>query len=156
MGQFQKPGQQRPPQAPGAPKLVEGQVCKQCNRLNYGKCMWGTFRCFVCKKEGHKETDCPQNKGPTTGRAYVMQAEEAEAEPYSTLITGIIPVAMDSRFRVSISSRDQMFTSQIVKGLVLQLQKYTVQADLIVLPLPEFDVILGMDWLSLNRAVKDF
>ncbi|XP_073286711.1 uncharacterized protein [Primulina huaijiensis] len=49
-----------------------------------------------------------------------------------------------------------MFTSQIVKRLKLRLKNYAVQADLIVLPLPEFDIILGMDWLSLNGAVIDF
>ncbi|XP_073314752.1 uncharacterized protein [Primulina huaijiensis] len=63
---------------------------------------------------------------------------------------------MDLGFRVSIPSRDQMFTSQIVKGLELRLQKYMVHAYLIVLPLPEFDIILGMDWLSAHRAVIDF
>ncbi|XP_073313511.1 uncharacterized protein [Primulina huaijiensis] len=49
-----------------------------------------------------------------------------------------------------------MFTSQIVKRLELRLQKYTEQKDLIVLPLPKFDIILGIDWLSLNGAVIDF
>ncbi|XP_075481100.1 uncharacterized protein LOC142521804 [Primulina tabacum] len=63
---------------------------------------------------------------------------------------------MDSGFMVSIPSGDQMFTSQTVKRLELRLQKYAVQADLIVLPLSEFDIILGMDWLSLNEAVINF
>ncbi|XP_075499145.1 uncharacterized protein LOC142537520 [Primulina tabacum] len=69
---------------------------------------------------------------------------------------GIIPVVMDSGFRLSIPSGDQMFTSQIVKRLELRLQKYTLHADLIVLPLPEFDIILGMDCLSSHGAVIDF
>ncbi|XP_075479294.1 uncharacterized protein LOC142520179 [Primulina tabacum] len=59
-------------------------------------------------------------------------------------------------FRVSIPSDDQMFTSQLVKGLELRLQRNVVQADLIVLLLPEFDIILGMDWLYLNGATIDF
>ncbi|XP_075521440.1 uncharacterized protein LOC142554660 [Primulina tabacum] len=63
---------------------------------------------------------------------------------------------MDLDFRVSIPSGDQMFTSQIVKRLELRLQKYAVHADLIVLPLPEFDIILGMDWISSHGAVIDF
>ncbi|XP_075515842.1 uncharacterized protein LOC142550647 [Primulina tabacum] len=69
---------------------------------------------------------------------------------------GIISVAMDSGFRVSIPSRDQMFTSQIASRLELRLQHYVVQANLIMLPLPEFDIILGMDWLYLNGAFIDF
>ncbi|XP_073027501.1 uncharacterized protein [Primulina eburnea] len=87
-GQHRGPGQQRPPPAPGAPRQEGGPPCQQCNKYHYGKCMWGTYKCFVCKQEGHKAADCPQNKGPTTGRAYVMHAEEAEEEPDSTLITG--------------------------------------------------------------------
>ncbi|XP_073304535.1 uncharacterized protein [Primulina huaijiensis] len=69
---------------------------------------------------------------------------------------GIIPEAMDLGFRVSIPSEDQMLTSQIVKRLELLLQKNAVQAYLIVLPLPEFDIILGMDWLSTNGVAIDF
>ncbi|XP_073049530.1 uncharacterized protein [Primulina eburnea] len=69
---------------------------------------------------------------------------------------GIIPEGMDLRFRVSIPSGDQMFTSQIVKRLELRLQKNAVQVDLIVIPLPEFDIILGMGWLSWNGDAIDF
>ncbi|XP_073046070.1 uncharacterized protein [Primulina eburnea] len=183
-GQFRRPQQQeqqRPPQSSRAPKPDDRQPCPQYSRFHFGKFMWGTFKGFVYGQEGHNVADCPRSQGPTTGRAYVMHAEEAEAKPDSTLITGvathalldsgatysfisesfvkglgIIPVAMDSGFRVSIPSGEQIFTSQIVKRLELMLQKYTVHADLIVLPLPEFDIILGMDWLSSHGAVIDF
>ncbi|XP_073271470.1 uncharacterized protein [Primulina huaijiensis] len=180
-GQHRGPGQQRPPQASGVPMQEGEPLCEQCNKYHYGKCMWGTYRCFVCKQEGHKAADCPQNKGPTIGRAYVMHAEEAEAAPDLTLITGvathalldseathsfisesfvkrlgIIPVTMDSGFKVSIPSEDQMSTSRIVRGLELRLQQKAVLADLIVLLLPEFDIILGMDWLASHGAVIDF
>ncbi|XP_073067281.1 uncharacterized protein [Primulina eburnea] len=40
------------------------------------------------RNKGHKGADCPKKTGPTTGRAYVMHAEEAKAEPDSALITG--------------------------------------------------------------------
>ncbi|XP_075494693.1 uncharacterized protein LOC142532259 [Primulina tabacum] len=86
-GQYRGPGQQWQPQAPGAPRPEGGLPCKHCNKYHYGKCMRSTFRCFVCKQEGHKAADCPQNKGPTTSRAYVMHSEEAEVELDSTLIT---------------------------------------------------------------------
>ncbi|XP_073016049.1 uncharacterized protein [Primulina eburnea] len=43
-------------------------------------------RCIRPSPEGHKAADCPKNKGLTSGRAYVMLTEEAEAEPDSTLI----------------------------------------------------------------------
>ncbi|XP_073051288.1 uncharacterized protein [Primulina eburnea] len=143
--------------------------------------MWGIFKCFICKEEDQKAADYPRNKVPSTGRAYVMYVEETEAEPDSTLITSvatlvlldsgatnsfisktfvkrlwIIPEPMDLSFRVLIPSGDQMFTSRIVKNLELRLYKDAIQEDLIVLPIPEFDIILSIERLSTNVASKDF
>ncbi|XP_073317746.1 uncharacterized protein [Primulina huaijiensis] len=153
-------GQQRPPQAPGAPRQEGGPPCKQCNKYHYVKCMWGTYRCFVCKQEGHKAADCPQNKGPTTSVATHALLDSGATHSFISESfmkrLGIILLAMDSVFRVSIPSGDQMFTSQIVRGLELKLQQKAVQADLIVLLLPEFDIILDMDWLSSHGEIIDF
>ncbi|XP_073300545.1 uncharacterized protein [Primulina huaijiensis] len=44
----------------------------------------------------------------------------------------------------------------MVKDVELRLQKDIVRVDLIVLPMPEFDIILGIDWLTLNGASNDF
>ncbi|XP_073289963.1 uncharacterized protein [Primulina huaijiensis] len=68
----------------------------------------------------------------------------------------IIPEDLDLGFRVSIPSGDQMVTTSIVRNLELRLLKNAVPTDLIVLPMPEFNIILGMDWLSLNGASIDF
>ncbi|XP_073298524.1 uncharacterized protein [Primulina huaijiensis] len=68
----------------------------------------------------------------------------------------IIPEDMGLRFKISIFSGDQMITSSIVKNMELQLQKDVVRADLNVLPMHEFDIILGMDRLSLNGNSIDF
>ncbi|XP_073019486.1 uncharacterized protein [Primulina eburnea] len=185
-GQVKKPGPPKPSQ-PRPQKPIERPLYKECNRSNFGKCMWGTYKCFICKEKGHKAADCQKKKAPTVGRAYVMHAEKAEEELDMTLITGrlFIPgvatyALLDSRainsfisetfvkrlditpedirlsFKVSIPSGDQMITSSIVKNLEHHFQKDVAQADLIVLPMPEFDIILGMDWLSLNGASIDF
>ncbi|XP_075473290.1 uncharacterized protein LOC142504291 [Primulina tabacum] len=118
--------------------------------------MWGTHKCFICEHEGHKAEDFLKNKGPAPGRAYVMHAEEAEAD--STLITANRNHTGGYGFETqSIDpSEDHMFTSQIVKRFELRLQKNALQADLIVLPLPDFDIILGIEWLSSNEDVIDF
>ncbi|XP_073129113.1 uncharacterized protein [Henckelia pumila] len=47
-------------------------------------------------------------------------------------------------------------TTSICRGMEMDLQGRTIRADLVVLPLTGFDLILGMDWLSVNEAVIDF
>ncbi|XP_073037442.1 uncharacterized protein [Primulina eburnea] len=150
--QVKNPGSPKPPQ-PGAPKPAA--------------------RYFICKEEGNKAADCPKKNAPTVGRAYVMHVEEAEEEPDTALITdsgathsfifetfvkrlNIIPEDMVLGLKVSIPSVDQMITSSIVKNLEFRLYKDVVRVDLIVLPMPKFDFILPMDWLSTNGASIDF
>ncbi|XP_073030668.1 uncharacterized protein [Primulina eburnea] len=69
---------------------------------------------------------------------------------------GVVLEAMNLGFQVSIPYGNQMFTERIVKKLELRLQKIVVQADLIVLLMPEFEIILGIDWLLSNGASIDF
>ncbi|XP_042437613.1 uncharacterized protein LOC122023536 [Zingiber officinale] len=85
-GQPGSQGQPKPQQKAAAPNAEGKPLCKECNRQHYGKCMWGTYKCFVCGEDGHKAKDCPKKQQPVTGRAYVMHAKEAE--PDTTLITG--------------------------------------------------------------------
>ncbi|XP_073056967.1 uncharacterized protein [Primulina eburnea] len=185
-GQVKKSGPPKPPQ-PGAPKPAEKPLCKECNRPHLGKCVWGTYKCFICKEEGRKAADFPNKSAPTIGKTYVMHAEEAEEEPDTILITGmifvqgvanytlldlgathsfisdtfikrlnIIPDDMGLGFKVFIPSDDEMVALNIVKNLELRLYKDVVRADPVVLPMPEFDNILGMDWLTANGASIDF
>ncbi|XP_073041931.1 uncharacterized protein [Primulina eburnea] len=44
----------------------------------------------------------------------------------------------------------------MVRDIGLELQGHLVYADLIVFPRPEFDIILGMDWLTNDIVLIDF
>ncbi|XP_073064024.1 uncharacterized protein [Primulina eburnea] len=134
-GQFRRPQLQRPTQAPGAPKPEDRQTCPQCVKFHIG-------RIYIAGVATHALLD--------SGAMHSFISETFVKR------LGIIPFETDSWFGVSIPSKDQMFTSRIVRRLELRLQPKAVQADLIVLPLPEFDIILGMDWLSSHGAVIDF
>ncbi|XP_073137289.1 uncharacterized protein [Henckelia pumila] len=59
-------------------------------------------------------------------------------------------------FTVTIPSGEELSTRNIVKILELLLQGQSMSANLIVLPMPEFDLILGMDWMTKNAVVIDF
>ncbi|XP_075504503.1 uncharacterized protein LOC142541944 [Primulina tabacum] len=49
-------------------------------------------------------------------------------------------------------SGEELLATSVVRDIDLELQGHLVYADLIILPMPEFDIILGMDWLTKNRA----
>ncbi|XP_073025233.1 uncharacterized protein [Primulina eburnea] len=69
---------------------------------------------------------------------------------------GILPVDMESGFKVIVPSGEHMVFSSIIMYVEIKLQKIIIRADLIVLHIPEFDIILGMDWLTLNGATIYF
>ena len=56
---------------------------------------------------------------------------------------------------VSIPNGDIMISERIVPGSRLMIQNKDFPADLIVLGIHDFDIVLGMDWLSKHRATLD-
>ena len=62
---------------------------------------------------------------------------------------------IDSRMVVSVPNGDTMISGRIVPGSRLVIQNKDFPAYLIVLSIHDFDIILGMDWLSKHRATLD-
>ncbi|KAG6492615.1 hypothetical protein ZIOFF_047580 [Zingiber officinale] len=140
---------------------------------------------YPCGATGHMIRDCPQNKQPIPGRVFMMQAGEADPDTTliigRIIIAGeatkalldsgathsfisdifvsyldIKPARLDVSYSVIIPSGEELLTTCVVRDLGLELQGHTVQANLIVLPMPESNIILGMDWLMANRVIIDF
>ena len=59
---------------------------------------------------------------------------------------------IDGRMVVSVPNGDTMISERIVPGSRLVIQNKDFSADLIVLGIHDFDIVLGMDWLSKHRA----
>ena len=62
---------------------------------------------------------------------------------------------IDGCMVVSVPNGDTMISEMIVIGSRLVIQNKDFPADLIVLGIHDFDIILGMDWLSRHRATLD-
>ena len=62
---------------------------------------------------------------------------------------------INGRMVVSVPNGDTMISGRIVPGSRLVIQNKDFPADLIVLSIHDFDIILGMDWLSKHRATLD-
>ena len=62
---------------------------------------------------------------------------------------------IDGRMVVSVPNGDTMISERIVPCSRLVIQNKDFPADLIVLGIHDFDIVLGMDWLSKHRATLD-
>ncbi|XP_075483804.1 uncharacterized protein LOC142523957 [Primulina tabacum] len=140
-GPSRQQGQQRPPQAPGAPRQEGGPPCPQCGKYHYDKCMRGTYRCFICKQEGHKAADCPRNKGPTT-RQGISTRDHTSSDGFR--IQGID----------SIRGSDVHIPNSARIGAQITAESSTGRSDSTIAA--RVYIILGMDWLSSHGAVIDF
>ena len=59
---------------------------------------------------------------------------------------------IDGRMVVFVPNGDTMISERIVPGSRLVIQNKDFPSDLIVLGIHDFDIVLGMDWLSKHRA----
>ena len=62
---------------------------------------------------------------------------------------------IDGRMVVSIPNGDTMISERIVPSSRLVIQSKDFPVDLIVLGIHDFDIVLGMDWLSKHKATLD-
>ncbi len=68
---------------------------------------------------------------------------------------GRVPEQTATPFVVSGPSGQIFSTCLLLVGCRVSIGRETLRADLLVLSMIEFDVILGMDWLSMHGALLD-
>ncbi|XP_075521450.1 uncharacterized protein LOC142554670 [Primulina tabacum] len=68
---------------------------------------------------------------------------------------GLVPIGEIFHFSIVLPSVDYIHSSSVIRTCPVQVDDELLNVDLIVIPMIEFDVILGMDWLSTYRAVID-
>ncbi|XP_073121658.1 uncharacterized protein [Henckelia pumila] len=134
--------------------------------------MVGSDKFYHCKELGHISRNFPKKK-QTTGHLLVMQAEETDPDTSlitgkirirciatfalldsgATLSfisqsfidrVGIIPEVSSTGYDITVPSGEVLYTTIMLSGLELELQGHTLRADLVVLPMPGFDLILDV------------
>lgn len=152
--------------------LLKRGVCFRCKQLGH--------HARNCPRpiEGNDRLPPP----PPRVRAYAMTQHEASTDPgtmagmlsilgmpvlvlfdtgathsfISTMMykkLGLKGVKIDDALVVSIPSGKIVIADTICMGLELGLEHKMMHADLYVLTMKDFDIILGMDWLGANHAI---
>ena len=62
---------------------------------------------------------------------------------------------LEGRMRVSLPVGDPLFSDRVVRDCRILIGGQEFPADLVALDMRDFDVVLGMDWLSRHRATLD-
>ena len=62
---------------------------------------------------------------------------------------------LEGRMRVSLPARDLVFSNRVVRDSRVLIGGQEFPTDLVALDMRDFDVVLGMDWMSRHRATLD-
>nr|KAJ0207233.1 hypothetical protein LSAT_V11C500291490 [Lactuca sativa] len=149
---------------PGECRIEEGSVvCYGCGEIGHKRplCPMKDVTCFACGVTGHMKRFCPtlisQRTGiqasvqqPARSQASVQQPARSQAPVQQSKGTPTkkedVPKAKGRAFQI---------TSEEVRedpNVVTEIEGYNFLANLVPISLPNFDIILGMDWLSKNHA----
>nr|GEV48334.1 retrovirus-related Pol polyprotein from transposon TNT 1-94 [Tanacetum cinerariifolium] len=116
-------------------------LCKRCNFHHTGPCIG---KCNTCnKKKGHYTNQCPKTNINAEGRAYMRRDRNAHQDPN---------VIMDNFYDIKMADGNLVRTNTIIKGCTLTLLNQPFEIDLMPIKLGNFDVVIGMDWLSKCHA----
>ena len=167
------------------PKRVNvGQAMSEPTVQNTGTRGAGTF--FTRNKgKGVGQSEAQSSKPPTQARVFALTRDEAVAAPevitgkvllqqleaYVLIDPGSTHSFLSSKMashmhtnhdmldhRVSVLTPlgEVVILDKVYRDCCIQIGESKVYADLIVLPILEFDIILSMDWLSRHRARVDY
>ncbi|KAG6433265.1 hypothetical protein SASPL_104873 [Salvia splendens] len=126
-------------------------MCQHCGRPHHGECRKLLGMCFLCGSKDHYYRECPRGQvssetrsapgmqqGRGTGRGFgAAQGQRSTSEPIQR------PAPRAPSRAYAMRSREDSDAPDVIL------------ANLMELPFREFDIILGMDWLYVHRALVD-
>nr|GEU42978.1 putative reverse transcriptase domain-containing protein [Tanacetum cinerariifolium] len=103
-----------------------------------------------CQKPNSSSRGHGNNGNPTRGRSFVIGAEEARQDP--NIMTDIKLNSLGLGYKIEIAIEQLVEINKVIRDCKLEIEGYTFNIDLIPFEHESFDVIIGMDWLSMHKA----
>ncbi|XP_070011557.1 uncharacterized protein [Nicotiana sylvestris] len=144
-------------------------VCQTCGRSHLGQCRVLTGECFRCGQLGHHLRDCPQPPR-NFNQASIQSAAPTQTTRNTSGATGCThsfvssyfalrfsrqPELLNDPFLVATHVGESLLVECVYRACQIRVEGRDTLADLIVLDMIEFDVLMGMDWLSSCYAIVD-
>ncbi|GJV27999.1 putative reverse transcriptase domain-containing protein [Tanacetum coccineum] len=117
-------------------------VCTTCGRRHPGECRRAAGTCFKCGQAGHLQRDCKKNTGASS-------SGHADKKPDAS--GRVFALTQDQAANATDSAR----ITHVYRDLPLQFNDKIRSVNALLLDMCEFDIILGMDWLSAHHATID-
>ncbi|XP_012461470.1 uncharacterized protein LOC105781473 [Gossypium raimondii] len=132
--------------------------CKHCKKPHYGECRLKNIACFRCGSLNRYFRNCPEKSEKEKAQTTRSSNIAARGRPPRNLenMSGSCDVKKNSTMRSEARALVRLMLFVHARMLMHQmlLPGYSFSADLILIPFDEFDVILGIDWLTLHDATK--
>ncbi|TYJ96331.1 pol protein [Cucumis melo var. makuwa] len=142
--------------------LRELPVCPCCGRVHGGCCLVGSGVCFRCRQPGHTVDVCPRkpmeatsHQPPASQQGRVFATTRQEVERAGTVHVGLEVEPLSSVLSVSTPFGEVLLSKEKIRACQIEIANQMLDVTLLVLDMQDFDVILGMDWLSANHASID-
>ncbi|XP_012845769.1 PREDICTED: uncharacterized protein LOC105965752 [Erythranthe guttata] len=181
---FRGKGTQPIRQPTGPPPPSPRPTCPKCGKSHSGECVHGTRSCFRCHQPGHMVKECPKPPPNVPGRVFAMTQEQIDQDPsmiagtifileepiYALIDSGsthsfiskdiiahlnLEPNRLNYEYRILIPSGEEMCSNLVIINCPIRVHTQTMNFNLILLPIQNFKVILGMDWLTKFKAQID-
>ncbi|GJY06360.1 putative reverse transcriptase domain-containing protein [Tanacetum coccineum] len=136
-------------------------TCNQCGKRHPSDtCYKATSACFICGQGGHLAKDCSKNRGvnntgnrnnmqhTTRGRVSALTTDQAANPPFPSTL-------LDYALSISTPMKNNMVIGHEYRDCPLRFDDKIRSTNLFPLEMSDFDIILGMDWLTEHRATID-
>ncbi|TYK22664.1 ty3-gypsy retrotransposon protein [Cucumis melo var. makuwa] len=143
--------------------LRELPICPSCGRVHGGQCLARSEVCFRCRQPGHTADACPRkpiettpHQPPASQQGRVFTTTRQEAERAGIVVTGTLQILGHYAVVLFDTGSSHSFISSVfVKHVGLEVEPLISVLSISTPYGEDFDIILGMDWLSANDTSVD-
>ncbi|GKA82905.1 putative reverse transcriptase domain-containing protein [Tanacetum coccineum] len=137
--------------------------------------------CHDYREKEHYRNQCPKANNSAHGRAYMLRDKNARQDPNVVMGTfllnqhlakvlfdsgadksfvsislasmlNILPITLDTTYDIEMANGNLVCTNTVIQGCTLILLNQPFEIGLMLIKLGSFDIVIGMDWLSMYHA----